>query len=169
MENAKVRPNGVLHKIYLKNKHNDLESVLRTMFNYNIGVSKKSEEEMDEQEIDGILLKVILKDGGFEVNEFNLETKMREYLKTLKSTLKLKSKSFKKNKTVVITLGSNLTYKALLAGINLTENGFDKYIGKIEASVDMEPEMFKKTLENVEFILEHNLNTVKNLNLDISQ
>lgn len=164
MEKATVRSGGLLHKIYLKNRHDNLDSMFRIMFNYDNDVSKNSEEVLDS-----ILLKVILKDGGFEVNEFNLETKMREYLKTLKSTLKLKSKSLNKNKTVVITLGSNLTYKALLAGINLTENGFDKYIGKIEASVDMEPEMFKKTLENVEFVLEYNLNTVKNLNLDISQ
>ena len=164
MEKATVRSGGLLHKIYLKNRHDNLDSMFRIMFNYNNDVSKNSEEVLD-----GILLKVILKDGGFEVNEFNLETKMREYLKTLKSTLKLKSKSLNKNKTVVITLGSNLTYKALLAGINLTENGFDEYIGKIEASVDMEPEMFKKTLESVEFILEYNLNTIQNLNLDISQ
>lgn len=162
MEKATVRSGGALHKINLKN--NGLDFILKTIFGFSLGVSKNSEEVLD-----GILLKVILKDGGFEVNEFNLETKMREYLKTLKSTLKLKSKSLNKNKTVVITLGSNLTYKALLAGINLTENGFDKYIGKIEASVDIEPEMFKKTLENVEFVLEYNLNTVKNLNLDISQ
>lgn len=164
MEKATVRSGGLLHKIYLKNRHDNLDSMFRIMFNYNNDVSKNSEEV-----VDGILLKVILRDGGFEVNEFNLETKMREYLKTLKSTLKLKSKSLNKNKTVVVTLGSNLTYKALLAGINLTENGFDKYIGKIEASVDMEPEMFKKTLESVEFILEYNLNTIQNLNLDISQ
>ena len=53
MENTKVRPGGTLYKINLKN--NGLDFIFKTMFGFNINGDKKSEEE-----IDGILLKVIL-------------------------------------------------------------------------------------------------------------
>jgi len=84
-----------------------------------------------------ILLNIMLRDGGFEINDFNTIEKTRNYVGHLKNIIVNKyNKNNTGNKSINIILGSKLTYKYVREAIDLKENGFSEYIDKIVTHVE---------------------------------
>lgn len=84
-----------------------------------------------------ILLNIMLRDGGFEINDFDTTKKTRNYVRHLKSIVVSKyNKNHTGNKSINIILGSKLTYKYVREAIDLKENGFSEYIDKIVTHVE---------------------------------
>ena len=82
-----------------------------------------------------VKLVIDLRDGGFEVNEFNIEKKVSAYLNHLHVALEKKNNSIGNDKSVNIAIGSMLTYRAILAGLEVEKNGFKKLISEVNTFV----------------------------------
>ena len=81
-------------------------------------------------------LEIVLKDGGYELNEFNLEDKIIPYLKHLKEVCIQKyERPIGSNKKISIQIGNMLTFEAITAGLDLPENDFFMYVKKRTVSV----------------------------------
>lgn len=103
-----------------------------------------------------VKLVIELRDGGFEVNEFDIERKISNYLNHLHTVLDRKKNSLGDNKSVNIAIGNMLTYRAVLAGLEVEKNGFKKLISEVHTFVITG----KKNSAN--------LDTLENMNLYIS-
>lgn len=102
----------------------------------------KNENFITDDEFDQILedrkveLEIVLKDGGYELNEFNLEEKIIPYLKYLREVCIQKyERPIGNNKKISIQVGNILTFEAITAGLDLPENDFFMYVKKRTVSV----------------------------------
>lgn len=103
-----------------------------------------------------VKLVIELRDGGFEVNEFNIENKIKNYLSHLYTVIERRSRVESNQKQVNIVLGNMLTYNAVIAGLEVEKNGFKKLISEIQ------------TFTIVDKDIKDNLEHLENINLYIS-
>lgn len=102
----------------------------------------KNENFITDDDFDQVLedrkveLEIVLKDGGYELNEFNLEEKIVPYLKHLKEVCIQKyERPMGSNKKISIQVGNMLAFEAITAGLDLPENDFFMYVKKRTVSV----------------------------------
>lgn len=111
----------------------DIQRIIHDAENGNFITDDEFDQILEDRKVE---LEIVLKDGGYELNEFNLEEKIVPYLKHLKEVcIQKHEKPIGNNKKISIQVGNMLTFEAITAGLDLPENDFFMYVKKRTVSV----------------------------------
>lgn len=111
----------------------EIKKIVQEAENRNFITDDELNQILEDRKVE---LEIVLKDGGYELNEFNLEEKIIPYLKHLKEVCIQKyERPANSNKKISIQIGNMLTFEAITAGLDLPENDFFMYIKKRTVSV----------------------------------
>lgn len=111
----------------------EIERIVQDAENGNFITDDEFDQILEDRKVE---LEIVLKDGGYELNEFNLEEKIVPYLKHLKEVcIQKHERPIGSNKKISIQIGNMLTFEAVTAGLDLAENDFFMYVKKRTVSV----------------------------------
>ena len=111
----------------------EIQRIVHDAENGNFITDDEFDQILEDRKVE---LEIVLKDGGYELNEFNLEEKIVPYLKHLKEVcIQKHEKPIGNNKKISIQVGNMLTFEAITAGLDLPENDFFMYVKKRTVSV----------------------------------
>jgi hypothetical protein len=111
----------------------EIQRIIHDAENENFITDDEFDQILEDRKVE---LEIVLKDGGYELNEFNLEEKIVPYLKHLKEVcIQKHERPIGSNKKISIQVGNMLTFEAITAGLDLPENDFFMYVKKRTVSV----------------------------------
>ncbi len=111
----------------------EIERIVQDAENENFITDDELDQILEDRKVE---LEIVLKDGGYELNEFNLEERIIPYLKHLKEVcIQKHERPIGSNKKISIQIGNMLTFEAVTAGLDLPENDFLMYVKKRTVSV----------------------------------
>ena len=124
---------GLKEMLGFTKSEEEIERIVQEAENGNFITDDELDQILEDRKVE---LEIVLKDGGYELNEFNLEERIIPYLKHLKEVcIQKHERPIGSNKKISIQIGNMLTFEAVTAGLDLPENDFFMYVKKRTVSV----------------------------------